>query len=245
MVLDAPTVIVLIIGFAWSGFVRAGLGFGGAGLMYPIALLVVDSVLFLVPLVCVQVLVFSIGTLIRDHRLINWRVLRWLMAVLVVPFFVGVLGLVTLPEFAVLMMVYTVITIYALGYIFRIESATPRAWVELPALLVGGYVSGLSLAGAPLIAAVVGKRLQRHEFRATLFVLWPTLVVIKLATLVSFGVDLQLQHQAWLLPSALVGHVLGMRAHDYLLTRKTDSFYTWLGVGLLLICAVGIARHLL
>ncbi len=55
MEFDLFTITVLIIAFLWSGFVRAGLGFGGAGLMYPVALIAVDSILFLVPIVCAAV----------------------------------------------------------------------------------------------------------------------------------------------------------------------------------------------
>ena len=82
MEFDLYTIVILMIAFWWSGFVRAGIGFGGAGLMYPVALLAVDSILFLVPIICVQLLIFSTATLIKDHHLIDWKTLGKLFGIL-------------------------------------------------------------------------------------------------------------------------------------------------------------------
>ncbi len=45
--------------FVWSGFVRAGLGFGGAALGLPLMLLVEDQPLFFLPIVATHLLIFS------------------------------------------------------------------------------------------------------------------------------------------------------------------------------------------
>ena len=156
MELTTYTIVILALAFCWSGFVRAGLGFGGAGLMYPIALLAVDSVIFLVPIVCVQLLLFSFATLLRDYRRINWRVAASLFAVTFPAIMVGVFGLIKLPKLTVLLMLYFIIAGYALSYIFNFRVRKPRKWLELPSLLIGGYASGIALAGAPLEVWCVG-----------------------------------------------------------------------------------------
>ncbi len=240
------SIIVLAIAFWWSGLVRAGLGFGGAGLMYPVALLAVDSVVFLVPIICVQLMIFSSATLIQDHGKINWRVLGLLMAIILPTFMLGVFGLINFPEWFLLAVVYLVIISYSLFYIFNFHtSAHQNWWVDLPILLFGGYVSGLSLAGAPIIAAVSLRLLDRHQLRATLFVLWFICCAIKLATLAYYEIDLQLRHQLWLLPCALVGHLMGLRLHRRILALQSPVFYRWMGLVLLGLSLVSLAYQLL
>ena len=45
--------------FMWAGFVRSGLGFGGAALGLPFMLLVYDQPLFWLPLIGLHLLFFS------------------------------------------------------------------------------------------------------------------------------------------------------------------------------------------
>ena len=239
------SVIVLAIAFWWSGFVRAGLGFGGAGLMYPVALLAVDSVIFLVPIVCVQLVLFSGTTLVRDYRHINWRVAGGLFGITLPAILAGIFGLINLPQFTVLLLLYLIIAGYALNYIFSFRIPALGKWLEVPSLLIGGYASGIALAGAPIIAAVGIRYLEKEQVRATLFVVWILTATIKLFTLYSFDVDLQLRHQVWLLPMAFVGHLMGMRLHDHLLELKSALFYRWMGVGLLSLSLIGFIRHVL
>ena len=54
--------------FIWSGFVRSGLGFGGAVLSLPFLLLVVDEPLIFLPLIAVHLLVFSSLTIWLNNR---------------------------------------------------------------------------------------------------------------------------------------------------------------------------------
>ena len=46
--------------FIWSGFVRSGLGFGGAVLSLPFLLLIDNNPLVYLPIISVHLLVFSI-----------------------------------------------------------------------------------------------------------------------------------------------------------------------------------------
>ncbi len=45
--------------FVWSGFVRSGLGFGGAVLALPFLLLVVNDPVVFLPIIAVQLVLFS------------------------------------------------------------------------------------------------------------------------------------------------------------------------------------------
>ena len=240
------SIIVLVIAFWWSGFVRAGFGFGGAGLMYPIAFLVVDSVLFIVPIVGFHLLFFSGITLaMGGYKTIDWKTTLILLLLILPTTLMGIFGLLELPEFWVLISVYAILIVYYLGYIFNFKSAKPNPWLNVPALIIGGYVSGLSLSGAPIIAAVALQYLKKGQARSSMYVLWFILVTIKMMTLYAYDVDMQLQHQLWLLPVATIGHLMGLRLHDYLLQVQNQKFYRWMGIVLLSLSIIGLARHVL
>ena len=70
-----------------------------------------------------------------------------------------------------------------------IESNNPL--VDKVLLTLGGYVAGTSLTGAPLMVAVY--------MRNTLFVLWFSLVAIKMSAFVALGIDLHFKTALMLL----------------------------------------------
>jgi len=238
-------VIVLMFAFWWSGFVRAGLGFGGAGLMYPVAFLVIDSVIFIVPIVGVHLLIFSGWTLVSGgYKKVDWRTVTRLLLIILPPTLVGVFGLLQMPDFILLMSVYVILIIYSLTYIFKYESK-PKPWLNVPILLIGGYVSGLSLSGAPLIAAVALQYLKKEQARESMYVLWFVLVTIKLATLIAYDVDMHWEHHLWLFPMAVLGTVMGTRMHQKIQAMQNEQFYRWMGIALLALSLTGLIRHFL
>ena len=84
-------------------------------------------------------------------------------------------------------------------------------------LIFGGYIAGTSLTGAPLMVAVYVRNVLKSQLRNTLFVLWFILVTIKMSTFAVLGVDLNVLTSLALLPVAAVGHVIGLKTHDYIL----------------------------
>lgn len=91
-----------------------------------------------------------------------------------------------------------------------------------------------------LAAAVCLRQVSRQNLRETLIVLWRILVVFKMSAFVYSGVDLQLLHQVWLLPCAAIGHVMGLKVHQKLLTSTGNLFMHLLGSGLLVVTLVGV-----
>jgi hypothetical protein len=55
-------------------------------------------------------------------------------------------------------------------------------------------------------------------------------------------IDLQLSHHLWLLPCAALGHVVGSRIHQYLLTADSVKFYRILGSALLITSTIGLIK---
>ena len=111
-------------------------------------------------------------------------------------------------------------------------------------LTFGAYISGTSLVGGPLIIAVAMRYIKPHEYRSTLFVIWFVLVSIKLSALAYAEVDLQLVNALLLLPFAGIGHLIGLKTHQWLLQRDNRSFYRNIGLLLLITSCVGLAQAL-
>ena len=237
--------------FVWRGFVRSGLGFGGAVLSLPFLLLVHNDALVFLPLISVHLLVFSSITVVQNNRkpdaggTVDWRYLRYLLAIMMVPKLIGVFGLITLPAKILSGVIFSIVSVYSLSYIFNRPFRSNSRIIDTVFLLLGGYISGTSLIGAPLIIAVAAQHVAKTQLRDTLFVLWFVLVTIKMAAFVYFDIDLQLIHHLWLLPCAAIGHVIGLRFHDHMLNADTPVFFRVLGSTLLLISLLGLARAFL
>lgn len=231
---------------------RSGLGFGGAVLSLPFLLLIDDKPLVFLPLISVHLLIFSSAIWMQSaikrrgaHEAdtvdtIDWAYLKKAMAILIVPKLIGVFGLLTLPSALMSKIIFCIVGAYAISYIInRPINSTNRA-VDIFLLALGGYISGTSLIGAPLIMIVFAKNVSKHQLRDTLFVLWFILVCIKMVAFIIAGVDLQLIHHLWLLPCAAIGHFLGLRFHHYLVNADQKIFFRVLGSVLLAISAIGL-----
>lgn len=252
--LEIPQLVLIGLIFVWSGFVRTSLGFGGAVLSLPFLLLVLDEPLVFLPIIAVHLLIFSSWIAWRGHRQlvadnagqaptesnIDWGYLLRAMKVMIIPKLIGVVGLLTLPGNVLTSIIFVIVMVYAVGYLLDKPFRSHNRVVDAVLLALGGYVSGTSLIGAPLIVAVFATHVAAHQLRDTLFVLWFILVLIKMVSFVIAGVDLQLIHQLWLLPCALVGHLLGERAHRYMVEGRANLYFRVLGAVLILVSVVGL-----
>jgi len=261
--LSTLQLVLIAAVFVWSGFVRSGLGFGGNVLALPFLLLIHNQPLVFLPVIAVHVIVFStttvLGNLLRHYRdgvvatvdgttvrvaPVNWLQLRYALTVMLVPKLIGVFGLITLPPQLMSGIIFCIIFVYALSYVLDRPFVSNNKGLDLLFLVVGGYISGTSLIGAPLIVAVLARRMPPVQLRDTLFVLWFTLVVIKLGAFLYAGVDMQWQAHIWLFPAALVGHICGLYFHDFTLRADTRVFFRVLGAALLVTSAAGLYQSL-
>ena len=241
--------------FVWSGFVRTGLGFGGAVLALPFLLLVHDDPLVFLPIIAIHLMVFSSWIAWYGYRQIrrenpdstqasniDWSYLGYSMKIMIIPKLIGVIGLLTLPARVMSVIIFCIVIGYAIGYLLNRPLRSKNKYVDTGLLMLGGYVSGTSLIGAPLIVAVFASHVAKHQLRDTLFVLWFILVVIKMVSFVIAGVDLQLVHQVWLLPCAFVGHLIGERFHRRMVNADTPIFFRVLGVVLIAVSVAGLLK---
>ena len=232
--------ILVSIIFVWSGFVRSGLGFGGAALSLPILLYIVDNPLFWLPIIACHLLIFSGLTLYNRLDNVDWSFLKKALLIMILPKIAGVLGLLNLPENLLLVMIYAITTVYGLTYIFNITFKSSNRYVDRVLLILGAYASGTSLIGAPLISAVFARHVELSRLRDTLFVLWFILVVLKLSAFVAFEVNLHLKTMILLLPFVTVGHLLGLKAHTSLIQGNGQQFKIILGIVLTLLSGYGL-----
>jgi len=242
--------------FIWSGFVRSGLGFGGAVLSLPFLLLVDNQPLVYLPIIAVHLLFFSSLTVYLNNRkqageggakttplsTVDWAYLKYALGIMIIPKMIGVFGLITLPPALMSSIIFTIVACYALTYIFNKPFSSNSRVLDIIFLMLGGYISGTSLIGAPLIIAVVMTHVAAHQLRDTLFTLWFILVAIKMVAFVWAGIDLQLLHALLLLPCAGIGHVLGLKIHEKMLKAESKVFFRILGSVLLVISGIGLGR---
>ena len=226
--------------FIWTGFVRSGIGFGGAALGLPIMLLVRPEPLLWLPVIATHLLFFTFITVIRRMSNVDWAYLRHSLKIMIIPKIIGVLGLVILPSVVLVVIVYGIILTFATSYIFNYKLSGKSRWSERFYLILGAYASGTSLVGAPLIVAAYSEHVAIRQLRDTLFVLWFILVCIKMTSLAILHVPLQWQLSLLLLPGAGVGHLIGLRAHEWLISGNDVQFRRYLGFGMAAISLLGL-----
>lgn len=253
--------VLIALVFAWSGFVRSGLGFGGAVLSLPFLLLIDNHPLVYLPIIAVHLLFFSSITVWQNYRkhnqqqiagdkvvvdaTVDWGYLKKSLKVMIIPKLVGVLGLLTIPASIMTGIIFSIVSVYAVSYIINKPFKSKNPKLDNLFLILGAYISGTSLIGAPLIISVYANHVAKEKLRDTLFVLWFILVVIKMTAFIYAGVDLQLIHHLWLLPAAAVGHLIGLRFHQRILNEDPKVFYRVLGITLLIVSAMGLVSLLI
>jgi uncharacterized membrane protein YfcA len=255
--LQAYQYVLIALIFVWSGFVRSGLGFGGAVMSLPFLLLIDNRPLVYLPIIAVHLLFFSSITVwqnyqkhrkeklagLNDHLeggTIDWPYLKKSMKIMIVPKLIGVAGLLTIPASVMTGIIFSIVSVYAVTYILNKPFKSTSPLLDKVFLMLGAYISGTSLIGAPLIISVFGTHVAKHQLRDTLFVLWFILVVIKMAAYLIAGVDLQLIHHLWLLPCATIGHLIGLRFHQKIVDGDPKVFYRVLGISLLSVSLMGV-----
>jgi len=224
--------------FMWAGFVRSGLGFGGAALGLPFMLFVYDQPVYWIPIIGTHLLFFSSLTLSTRLNNVDWTYLKSSLLYIIPPALIGVLGLVNLPNLWILTFIYCITLFYALMWLLNKSIHSENKWIDKFLLVFGGYIAGTSLTGAPLMAAVYMHNVIKSQLRNTLFVLWFILVTIKMATFAALGVDLNILTAMVLLPVAAVGHFIGLKTHDMIL--RNDVVFKRV-IGGMLVVVSGLA----
>lgn len=232
--------------FLWTGFVRTGLGFGGVALGLPLLLLVGESPLYWLPLIGTHLLFFTTLTFTQNKlnkvkQDIDTQFIKKYLAWILIPTLIGVFGLITFSKTALIIFVYSVAMFYSFIWIFGKEFSSQNTLIDKFLLIVGGYVAGISLTGAPLIVAVAMRYVAKNSLRATLFVLWFILVGIKMLTFVILDIPIDFIFALILLPIAFVGHLIGLKAHAYII--KNDAiFKKAIGITLCIISVFGLIK---
>ncbi len=229
---------------------RSGLGFGGALMSMPFLLLIDNRPLVYLPIIAIHLLIFASITVIQNHRRnsseekgsVDWVYLKRALLIMIGPKLAGVFGLITLPNHIMSGIIFAIVAAYSFTYIFNKPFRSTNPLIDVIFLGLGAYISGTSLIGAPLIMAVFANHVTRSQLRDTLFVLWFILVTIKMVAFVLADVDLQWIMQLWLLPAAAIGHIIGLRFHDYLLSQDNKFFFRVLGAVLLFTSILGLVK---
>lgn len=227
--------------FMWTGFVRSGLGFGGAALGLPLMLFIYDQPIYWLPIIGLHLLFFTALTLRSRINNVDWVYLKKSSFYIIPPALVGVFGLITLPNNWLVIFIYSVTLFYALIWLLKMNIRSNNKWLDRFLLTIGGYVAGTSLTGAPLIVAVYIKNVTAEQLRNTLFVLWFILVTIKMSTFKALGVDIHFLTALYLLPVAAIGHIIGLKIH-HLILKNDQRFKQIIGGVLVVISVLGLMQ---
>jgi len=232
---------MIAIIFTWIGFVRTGLGFGGAVLGLPILMLIGGSPIDWLPIIGIHLLFFSSITLSNSLRQVDWQYLKKSLPWILPAKIIGVIGLLSLPPNVMTVIVYLITILYSLTWINNSQIISKKTWVNNLLLFFGGYLSGTSLMGGVLLVAVYMNHIDLKKLRNTLFVLWFFLVSIKMAAFMAVGVYIDWRFSLMLIPVAALGHFIGLRMHERMI--KSDAkFKRWMGGVLILVCMVGLLK---
>jgi uncharacterized protein len=241
MVFTAVDIVIISVIFIWIGFVRTGLGFGGAVLGLPLLMLVGGSPIDWLPIIGIHLLFFSGIALVRSLKTVDWRYLKKSLPWILPAKIIGVIGLISLPPTVMTVIVYSITLFYALTWVMNIQIASREGWSSRLLLILGGYISGTSLNGAPLLVAVYMQNIDIKKLRNTLFVLWFLLVTIKMSAFLAVDVYINWQFSLMLVPVAGLGHFVGLKVHDRIIENDTQ-FKRWMGSVLILICIAGLSK---
>ena len=244
MVFTSFEIIFISLIFVWIGFVRTGLGFGGAVLGLPLLMLVGGSPIDWLPIIGIHLLFFSGIALARSLNTIDWSYLKRSLPWILPAKIIGVIGLISLPPAVMTLIVYSITSFYALTWMLNYNIASREGWVSRLLLILGGYISGTSLNGAPLLVAVYMQNIDVKRLRNTLFVLWFLLVTIKMSAFLIVDVYINWQFSLMLIPVAALGHFVGLKVHDRII-ENDKQFKRWMGSVLILICIAGLSKVLI
>ena len=244
MVFTSFEILFISLIFVWIGFVRTGLGFGGAVLGLPLLMLVGGSPIDWLPIIGIHLLFFSGIALARSLNTIDWSYLKRSLPWILPAKIIGVIGLISLPPIVMTLIVYSITSFYALTWMLNYNIASREGWVSRLLLILGGYISGTSLNGAPLLVAVYMQNIDVKRLRNTLFVLWFLLVTIKMSAFLIVDIYINWQFSLMLIPVAALGHFVGLKVHDRII-ENDKQFKRWMGSVLILICIAGLSKVLI
>ncbi|MDC1535569.1 sulfite exporter TauE/SafE family protein [Candidatus Thioglobus sp.] len=241
MIFSPLELLMIAVIFTWIGFVRTGLGFGGAVLGLPILMLIGGSPIDWLPIIGIHLLFFSSITLSNSLRQVDWQYLKKSLPWILPAKIIGVIGLLSLPPNVMTVIVYLITILYSLTWINNSQIISKKTWVNNLLLFFGGYLSGTSLMGGVLLVAVYMNHIDLKKLRNTLFVLWFFLVSIKMVAFMAVGVYIDWRFSLMLIPVAALGHFIGLRMHERMI--KSDAkFKRWMGGVLIIVCMVGLLK---
>ena len=175
------------------------------------------------PIIGIHLFIFSGIALSKELKKVDWRYLKSSLPWILPAKLLGVIGLINLPADVMTVIVYLITSFYAFTWILDRPIRSQKNWIDNLLLFLGGYISGTSLTGAPLIVAVYMQHIVKEQLRNTLFVLWIFLVAIKMSAFIVVGVYIDWRFALMLIPAVAIGHYVGLKAHDKIM-ENNDRF---------------------
>ena len=234
-------VIVMALIFVWTAFVRSGLGFGGIALGMPFMLLVHEEAMFWLPIFGIHLLFFSAITLRNRHKDVDWAYLKKSGKFIFPAALLGIFGLLSLPNTYLVTFIYIFTIFYAFTWLMNWVVKSKQGLLDKFMLTFGGYIIGSGMPGMPLISSVFIRFISMEQLRNTMFVLVSITTIARMGAFVAADVNIHFLFALTLIPTAWIGHYLGMITHDFFLSN-TVIFRRVIGGALILVCSIGLIK---
>ena len=128
MTFTSLELVLIAFIFTWIGFVRTGLGFGGAVLGLPILMLIGGSPIDWLPIIGIHLLFFSGITLSNSLKEVDWVYLKKSLPWILPAKIIGVIGLISLSPNIMTVIVYLITSLYALTWINNSQFISKKNW---------------------------------------------------------------------------------------------------------------------
>lgn len=234
-------IFLMALIFIWTAMVRSGLGFGGIALGMPFMLLVHDQAIFWLPIFGIHLLFFSALTLRSRFKAVDWSYLGKSGLFIMPAALVGIFGLINLPNTFIVTFFYCFTIVYAFTWLMNWAVQGKQGWLDKFLLMFGGYIIGSGMPGMPLISSVYMRFVTMEQLRNTMFVLISSITIIRLGSFVAADINIHFLFALCLIPTAWIGHYLGMLAHEHIM-KNAELFKRVIGAGLILISLLGLLK---
>lgn len=193
MELLSTTILLFCVVILISNIIQGITGFAGTLIAMPFLILLIDldtakQVLNFLGIVA------SIWIVSRDHCCIDWKQVKKILIFMIIGLVVGILSYAMLPK-EILLFLFPLFVLFVgikglitLLFLPNKKRKKRPPFFDVILLIMAGIIHGLFVSGGPLLVAYATANIKgKHEFRATLSIVWIVLNSLILFQNIFFG----------------------------------------------------------
>ena len=240
--LDIILIFCLII--LAANIIQGITGFAGTLIAMPFLIMLIDIETARQVLNLLGIL-GSLWILSKDYRYIEWKQLKKILLIMPIGLIIGVIGFNHFPRDLLLFLLplfvlFVGIKGFVKNFISKKQSVKKQSlFIDTFLLLMAGVIHGLFVAGGPLLVAYTTKHVKgKHEFRATLSVVWVILNTIIFVQSLMTGMITTSMSRLMLL--AMIPLLLGIAIGGILIRQMSQKMFMLLAYFLLIFSGISM-----